>query len=307
MPSTTPSTATESFILLADPDGYIACAWDLSRDAEGRGHWVNFFKRHLETILGLARGMAEARGQDLADVATRGNACRLDFHAAFDRFAADPDGDHGTTRVTILTLDTWRDAILRRHGFVDAFLDLKDRENAAALPMLPEVCRQIDAAAAEPADQLRAAIEGVFAGNIFDMGAEATAKAYLTGGPDFFAIRQVARGRGRGWWTITTRSPPACGAAHAAQEGGVLHRQRRQRLPARRGTPMMRWLAMPRYARWCMAANERPTLNDMTDPRHAPRGGRGCWRSSRRWRDAADRARQHRHRRAVDRFVGRVG
>ena len=261
MPSTTPSTATESFILLADPDGYIACAWDLSRDAEGRGHWVNFFKRHLETILGLARGMAEARGQDLADVATRGHACRLDFHAAFDRFAADPDGDHGTARVTILTLDTWRDAILRRHGFVDAFLDLKDRENAAALPMLPEVCRQIDAAAAEPADQLRAAIEGVFAGNIFDMGAEATAKAFLNGGPDFFATRKSLPARP---WLIDDYDALAARVLTGARHRKAIYFIDNAGSDFLLGaTPLIRWLAM-RGTPVVIAANERPTLNDMT-------------------------------------------
>jgi YesN/AraC family two-component response regulator len=63
-------------------------------------------------------------------------------------------------------------------------LDLKDRENAAMLPLLPTVCAQIDALEGEP--QFRAVIEGVFAGNIFDMGAEATAKAFLGRSPDFF-------------------------------------------------------------------------------------------------------------------------
>ena len=179
----------ESFVLLADPAAYVACSWDLSADADGRAHWVGFFKRHLETIFGLAAGMAAARGQDAAELGRRRDGCRGDFHATFDAFAADPHGDHAAARVTILTLDQWRDAILRRHGFVDAFLDLKDRENEAALPLLADVCRQMDGASTEAA-QLRAAVEGVFAGNIFDMGAEATATAFLAGGPDFFATRK---------------------------------------------------------------------------------------------------------------------
>src|SRR5437762_12498602 len=85
-------------------------------------------------------------------------------------------------------MDVWRDGLLRKYGFEDSFLDLKDRENAAAVPLLPPVCRQIDALSGEP--QLRAVIEGVFAGNIFDMGAEATARQMLGDGMDFFATRE---------------------------------------------------------------------------------------------------------------------
>ena len=251
------TTAAEPFVLLADPASYVACSWDLSVDADGRGHWVAFFKRHLETILALAADMARARSQDLADVARRGDACRAAFHAAFDAFAAAP-GAAG--RVTILTLDQWRDAILRRHGFVDAFLDLKDRENAAAVPLLPAVCRQLDATA-DPADQLRAAVEGVFAGNIFDMGAEATAAAFLAGGPDFFATRKSLPARP---WLIDDydalrdrllAGPPLRKAVYFIDNAGsdfVLG-----------AVPLIRWLARG-GARVVIAANERPTLNDMT-------------------------------------------
>ena len=167
---------------------------------------------------------------------------------------------HGLSRVTILTLDTWRDRILRNHGFIDAFIDLKNRENAAALPLLPKVCAQIDAF--DDAEQLRAVIEGVFAGNIFDMGAEATAKAYLTGGPDFFAIRQTLAPRP---WLVDDYD--AAGDTHAeraaTQEGRLLHRQRRQRFSARRGADDA-LAGSARVRTSCLAANERPTLNDMT-------------------------------------------
>ena len=181
------------FVKLADASKYIACAWDLSADHEGRAHWVAFFIRHLETILKLGMTAAEARGEAVDSARARADACRAEFVPHFNAFAADPSGAgmHGLSRVTILTLDTWRDRILRNHGFIDAFIDLKNRENAAALPLLPKVCTQIDAL--DEAEQLRAVIEGVFAGNIFDMGAEATAKAYLTGGPDFFRDPSNAR------------------------------------------------------------------------------------------------------------------
>ena len=260
MDDSTPAAATEPFALLTDPATYVACSWDLSRDAEGRAHWVGFFKRHLETILSLAADMARARSQDMADVTRRGDACRAEFHAAFDAFANDPVGDHGVDRVTILTLDQWRDALLRRHGFVDAFLDLKDRENAAALPLLPDVCRQLDALPTE-AEQLRAAVEGVFAGNIFDMGAEATAQAFLAGGPDFFATRKSLPARP---WLVDDFD-----ALERRLLTGPRHRKAVYFIDNAGSdfllgaTPLVRWLAR-RGTPVVVAANERPTLNDMT-------------------------------------------
>ena len=41
------------FVKLADPQTYVACPWDLGADAEGREYWVEFFKRHINTILKL--------------------------------------------------------------------------------------------------------------------------------------------------------------------------------------------------------------------------------------------------------------
>ena len=61
------------------------------------------------------------------------------------------------------------------------------------LPLLAVVCRQIDELKEE--EQFRAVVEGVFAGNIFEMGAEATAKAFLGKSPDFFATRATLKKR----------------------------------------------------------------------------------------------------------------
>src|SRR4051794_40596080 len=114
------------FCKLADPSTYVACSWELSQDVDGRTHWIGFFKRHLETILALGAAAARERGEAGDSVDTRADACRREFHQIFDAFAAAPDA-HG--RATILTLVHWRDGTLRKHGFADAFVDLKNREN----------------------------------------------------------------------------------------------------------------------------------------------------------------------------------
>src|SRR5436305_14211401 len=94
------------FCKLADPSTYVACTWDLAQDPHGRQHWVEFFKRHLATILNLGVEAAVARGESIETAAARAKACRGKMCAYFDDFAARP-ADFG--RVTILTLDAWRD------------------------------------------------------------------------------------------------------------------------------------------------------------------------------------------------------
>jgi type II pantothenate kinase len=249
------------FVLLADPANYVACSWDLSLDGAGRTHWVEFFKRHLNTILTLALEMAMARKQDLDDVNRRADQCRGEFIQFFDEFAANPNdiARYGVSRVTILTMDQWRDALLRKHGFVDAFLDLKNRENEKALPLLSTVCRQIDSLTGE--EQFQAVIEGVFAGNIFDMGAEATAKAYLNSGPDFFATRQSLVRRP---WLIDDFDAASQRLLHGKPHRKAVFFIDNAGSDFLLGAlPMMRWMAR-RGTRIILAANERPTLNDMT-------------------------------------------
>jgi type II pantothenate kinase len=161
--------------------------------------------------------------------------------------------------VTILTLDAWRDELLRKHGYLDPFLDMKNRENEKMLPLLPKVCREIDALSG--AEQLDAIIRGVFAGNIFDMGAEATAKAFLGTSPDFFATRNNITPRP---WLIDDYDAFAyrmlMGKIHRKAVFFIDNAGSDFLLGA---LPMIRWMAQ-RGTQVVMAANDRPTLNDMT-------------------------------------------
>jgi type II pantothenate kinase len=243
------------FVLLKHPATYVACDWDLGADHQGRHYWAPFFKRHLETIFSLGRAAELARGGDPVQIDARIAACRTEFHARFDAFDTDPTA---FGRVTILTLDIWRDQILRRHGFVDCFIDLKDRENEKLLPLLPTVCAQLDAMDAAAAAM--AIIEGVLAGNIFDMGAEATAKQFLTGTVDFFATRQKLAPRP---WAVDDVD-----ALHrhllTAPAGKLIFFVDNAGADFLLGAlPFVRWLAR-RGWQVILAANERPTLNDMT-------------------------------------------
>ena len=254
------------FIKLKSPDRYVACNWNLSEDVAGRTYWVQFFKRHLPTFLDFGMAAARTRGCADADCRARAAACATALAGRLDAFDADP-ARHG--RVSIVELGAWRNELLWGHGFADCFVDLKDRANEAVLPLVSTVCRELDALDVDPAAQLRAVIEGVFAGNLFDMGAEATAKQFANGdGPDFFATRAKLPNRP---WLVDDYDALAANLlfSQLATRNSQLHHHCVFFIDNAGSDfllgaiPMIRYLAR-RGTRVTIAANERPTLNDMT-------------------------------------------
>ncbi len=124
------------------------------------------------------------------------------------------------------------------------------------LPLLEQVIGEIEASD----DPVRLAIEGVFAGNIFDMGAKATAGKFKDASPDFLDTR--AKLKPRPWLfddldafsARVNASPPKKTVFFADNAGsdfvlGVL--------------PFV-WLASTPGSTVVIAANEEPSLNDMT-------------------------------------------
>ena len=242
--------ALKPFVKLADPAAYRPCTLDLVGDAAARDYWCDFFCEHIHVVLRLG---VEADG-DSPDVRQRANACAADLTAHFRDFQANPaeDGDD----VSILTLDKWRDQHLRKHGFVDCFRVQKERENERMLPLLPGVVKVLDGLSGR--DQLLAATRGVFAGNIFDMGAKGTASMFLGDRPPGF-LDVVAGLKDRPW-----RIDDFDRFADAGPWRKVVYFVDNAGSDFLLGAvPFMRMLAK-RGAEVVLAANERPTLNDMT-------------------------------------------
>jgi type II pantothenate kinase len=244
-----------AFCRLLDHRRYVACSWDLAVDEDGRLYWVEFFKRHLRTILKLGMETEVARGFGHDAVSSRARSCEAELDAKFDEFVRNPEA---FGRVTILRLDEWRDELLRKHLFNDAFAELKHRENAKMLPLLPKVCAQLDSMSGRA--QVLAMVKGVFAGNIFDMGADATAKAFLNQSPDFFTTRDNLTPRP---WLIDDFDALADRLESRRHHKAVFFIDNAGSDFLLGALPMMRWLAM-RGTQVVLAANERPTLNDMT-------------------------------------------
>ena len=243
-----PPMALSPFVQLRDPDAYRACQLDLVADDVSRRYWIDFFASHIDTILGIG-----LKADPSPDAKQRAAAVAADLRKVLASFDANP---HDIGPVTLFTMDRWRDEALERHGFPDAFADQKRRENELMLPLLPGVFEELDASA----DPVRLAIEGVFAGNIFDMGAGATAGRFKDASPDFHDTRDKLKPRP---WryddldafaaSLATRWPKkVVFFADNAGSDFVLGVVPFCRLMAQRGASVV------------IAANEDPSLNDMT-------------------------------------------
>src|SRR4051812_2879470 len=164
------------FSLLADPENYIPCSTEnMLEDVEYRTYWLNHFEHHFkETIAPLALQQYGPLAQP------RVEACTNDFIALLHKLRKTPDL---LGRLDLLVLDLLRQEKLIQHQLPDPFENMKAKENAAMLPLYPGIVAELDSHS-DPRQALLLAIEGVFAGNIYDLGAGATSKLFANESPD---------------------------------------------------------------------------------------------------------------------------
>ena len=171
-------------------EGYRATTFDYDPPADadpstrvGKEKWIEVFRASIPEF--SRRAASDPRVADAAALARRFAAS---FDADLDRVAS---GDHASLfegAPTVLKLCGLRDRALRDLGFEDCFLNVKTAENARALTTLPAVLREMDAIR-DPGARIEALVRGVFAGNVFDLGAAASAARHADGDGGFEATR----------------------------------------------------------------------------------------------------------------------
>lgn len=243
---------TAVFPLLANPQAYTACAWDLTADHDKRAYWLSLFRRHLPSLLDEA--IAEAGDDPTAK--QRARACRDDFFAYLDAVGIDPKR---FGRLDILAICHARERALRRAGFDDPYRLAKQRENDLAMKLLPGRLNELDTM--PPSDRVPCLIEGVFAGNIFDLGAPATIDLFKNDGVDFPMARQKLQPRPwrfddlDAWVQRITQGQPYRAAVLFVDNAGpdiLLGMVPLARDLLQRGTQVI------------LTANSTPALNDVT-------------------------------------------
>lgn len=168
------------FRLLKNPATYTPCSREnMLVDHEFRNYWLRHFESHFDTIAKLA--LFEYGPERKADI----DACRDDFIEQLHRIREKPDlyGE-----LNLLVLDMIRQQKLHAYDLHDPFFKTKQRENVAMRALYVNLISELDSTG-DDAKLLLLLVEGLFAGNIFDLGASATSARFATESPDFISVR----------------------------------------------------------------------------------------------------------------------
>ena len=184
---------TEStFPLLADPPNYEACHWDLAAEPRLRAYWLGLFRKHFPSLADESVREATERGEAPEGARRRADAATERFLTYLDEITDQPQR-YG--RLDILAICHARERALREQGIADPYRLAKQQENESALQLLPALLEELDAM--DAAGRELAVVEGMFAGNIFDLGAVQTDAMFKDGKVDFHHTR--ARLKPRPW------------------------------------------------------------------------------------------------------------
>lgn len=234
-----------TFPLLLHPERYRPCDWDLRADDGARAYWLDLFDEQLPTL--EAAALASGYGRSAIDAA----AARI--RASVERLRSDPFALCDS--LDILALDKMRDDALRNAGIDDPCRSVKERETQAALRALPARLDRLDAL--DDDARWLEIIRSVFAGNLFDLGAPATADQFASATPpDFSAL--LSRTPHRPWLIDDFDAMTPAGKRKA-----ILFADNAGADAALGLLPLARAL----HRAGCepiLAANEAPALNDIT-------------------------------------------
>ena len=163
----------QAFPLLQAPDSYEPNTVDIITDAGEREFWIGVFE---EQVPQTAEKAVTSVGRT-AEAVRQGKAFSVAFRAHLKKLRREP-GVYG--KMGLANLLEMREECLREFGFSDIYWQDKEAENSAALQVLPDLLREIDAEA-DAGARLLALVRGALAGNIFDWGSKACADLYRDG------------------------------------------------------------------------------------------------------------------------------
>lgn len=242
------------FSLLSEPRHYRPCPHDMLVDVAFRDHWIQHFHEHFELVMRLA---IEQYGPAAAP---RALACQKALQTELAAIKKQPNR---WGELNLIVVDILRQQKLIEFDLPDPFLATKDRENAAMLVLYPDLVARLDEQLSEPpAHQLLLLVEGIFAGNIFDMGTQATAHRFSQESPDFIKVRDSLEGT-RPWLVDHLEAFAARALAPSGYRKAVFFIDNAGSDFLLGVVPFVRWLAR-RGTAVILAANTMPALNDVT-------------------------------------------
>ena len=172
--------------LLADPADYQPNTVDMTSDADARRYWLDVFANHLPS---LVRHAVTSEG-DSPDARARIERMAEVFAGQIERMRKEPEA---FGPISIMNICRLREKGMRAEGIADPYDYVKRDENDKALKLLPALLKELDAI--DEGQRLETLVRGVFAGNMFDLGAVSTNDLFDSGEFDFRAVRAKVKER----------------------------------------------------------------------------------------------------------------
>ncbi|GLJ23706.1 hypothetical protein SUGI_0449170 [Cryptomeria japonica] len=148
---------------------------------KGRGKFFSMCSNCRPTL--FCRKRAEL-DESVPDAEVRSAKFAERYGQILDELEADPESHGGPP--DCLLLCRLREQCLRELGFRDIFKKVKDEENTKALTLFEKVVQVMDDIE-DGGKRLENLIRGIFAGNIFDLGAAQLAEVFAKDGISFLA------------------------------------------------------------------------------------------------------------------------
>ncbi|KAJ7555868.1 hypothetical protein O6H91_05G058000 [Diphasiastrum complanatum] len=139
--------------------------------------WIQLFRKSITSF----RNQAEL-DDSVSDAPAKAAKFAERFGQMLDDIQANPES-HGGPPDCIL-LCRLRELCLRELGFRDIYKKIKDEENAKAIVLFQDVVRLADNIM-DDCERLEHLVKGIFAGNVFDLGATQLAELYASDGMTF--------------------------------------------------------------------------------------------------------------------------
>ncbi len=241
------------FPLLADCPNYRPCREDMLVEVAYRNHWLRYFEKHFKTV--MVKLALEVYGAKRArDI----QACCADLVRQLRALRKNP---RLYGELNLLVLDLIRQQKLMEYELPDPFIKRKASENRAMLKVYPKVVAELDSHK-DPHEAFLLLMEGIFAGNIFDMGVAATVKMFAVKSPNFLKVRDGLGGTRP--WLVDHFDALAQRMLHGPRHKKAIIFADNAGSDIVLGVlPLARWLAR-RGTTVVLAANTLPALNDMT-------------------------------------------
>ncbi|KAJ3367719.1 Pantothenate kinase 4 [Kappamyces sp. JEL0680] len=162
-----------AFPLLADPGSYVPDTSKLTEDPKLQAYWIDLLDANLHYLIDMAI-------QKNPDSLQRAEKFESMYRQHLQDLRQKPKAYGPLTVRSLLNL---REQCLRQMGFNDIFHTVKEKENEAALKVVPEMFQAQDKLSME--ELVDTLIFNILAGNMLDWGSTLIQEMFLKNGFDF--------------------------------------------------------------------------------------------------------------------------